>query len=261
MIREGEVVQVLVLFEEKNALDYGLALWAALHEVEQFYKPAAPNLVYRRYFVSPVAPEPSVVSRITRTLGQIFVNAPEVAALDSSDRRSIKPISKELKAEDTAIVDQNRLYAAVCDVIDQTSGVPMLIVTDRAIVPPAGWRYIIWDAAGEPWSETVMPRSIVLSAAPLDPLYWRETDADRIATVKSRARAAALSITGSMLAIKRCKDRDCFMFNPVSSVLTLDGMRRFGRGHDRPELEGRHFDTKPCDPAIVEPVIATEPPR
>ncbi len=258
MARDGAFVQILVLFEEKNALDYGLALWAALHEVEHFYRPAAPSLTYRRYFVSPASPEPSFLTRIARSLGQIFVNAPEGSAIDLLDPRTIRPISKQLRAEEAAVIDQHQLVAAVRDVTDEMSDAPMLIVTDRAIIPPRDWRYIIWDAAGSIWSDTVSPPAVALSVAPLDPRYWRESETDRIATIKSRARAAALSITGSMLGIGRCADRACFMFNPVSSVLTLDGMRRFGRDHDLPELEGRRFDSRVTDPGAVSPVVKAE---
>lgn len=260
MSREGEVVQVLVLFEQNNVLDYGLALWAALHEVEHFYRPAAPNLSYRRSFVSPTSLEPGFLAKIARNVAQIFVNAQAIGAVDLPEPRSVRQISQQLRAEETAVIDQNRLVAAVRDVTDEVSDAPMLVVTDRAIVPPADWRYVIWDAAGSTWSESVSPPAVVLSVAPLDPRYWRESETDRIATIKSRARAAALSITGSMLGIGRCADRACFMFNPVSSVLTLDGMCRFGRDHDHPELEGRRFDARVSDPGAISPVIVAEPP-
>jgi hypothetical protein len=258
MTTADDFVQVLVLFEEKNAQDYGLAIWAALHEVEQFYKPAAPNLSYRRYLVSPASLQSSFLSQIAHSLGRIFVNATEVSALDVLASENIQPMPKKLRATETSIVDQSDLAETVREVIHESSQSRMMIVTDRAIMPPADWRYIIWDEVRPTELESLPPPPMaVLSLAPLDPLYWREPHDNRVPTIKARARAAALSITGSMLGIESCSDRSCFMFKPVSSVLTLDSMRRFGRGHGRPELEDRGFEAKAPDPTVIQKVLAT----
>src|SRR5262245_55590428 len=85
-----------------------------------------------------------------------------------------------------------------------------VIVTDVEIAPPADWRYIIWDA---------FPEGVVVSLAPLDPLYWGErTSADeRVGTIKSRVRAANLSIVGQLVGLTRCDNDECFLFADVDS--------------------------------------------
>jgi hypothetical protein len=242
----SEIVQVLLLFEERNVKDYGLALWAALHEVERFFEPVAPKPAYTRRFVSPVSLEPGFLHHIGRGLAQIFLNAKNPNALDLLPASQRVP--NKLAADEAVIVDQNRLVGAIRDMLPNIRAEPMLIVTDRAIIPPPSWRYVIWDEAGS-------PPATVLSVAPLDPLYWRENDANRILTIKARMRAAALSITGTMLGIGACSDRSCVMFSPVLSVLDLDDMQRLGGEHEQPALENRSFSPKPGDPTEVQPVV------
>lgn len=52
------ITQVLLLFDEKNSGEYGLALWAALHEVEAFYNAGERRMDVRRLYISPYVPSP-----------------------------------------------------------------------------------------------------------------------------------------------------------------------------------------------------------
>src|ERR1700694_2129051 len=51
-----EIIQVLLLFDERNSLDYGPALWAALHEVEAFYNMHEKKLEVHRFYIAPFVP-------------------------------------------------------------------------------------------------------------------------------------------------------------------------------------------------------------
>lgn len=247
------MLQALVLFEERNVKDYGLALWAALHEVEQFFKPLPGEHGYTRYFISSSQPESGIVDTVMRTLGRLLFNTKEIAALDVLQSKEFKPIPKAATDDqERRLVEAGDLAKMVRGLIGRGDELPMLIVTDRPLRPPPGWRYMIW--------KTLENRTGVLSVAPLDPLYWRESDPERIMTIKSRLRSAALAVTGDMLGLDQCSDRNCVMFRPVDSVLDLDDMVTLGGGHRTPELEHRRFDERVDDPTQIQPVCAAIPP-
>jgi hypothetical protein len=129
--------------------------------------------------------------------------------------------------------------------------VPLMIVTDRPITPPENWRYIIWES----WPETA-PINAVISAAPLDPNYWGDSNPDRISIIKDRVRTAALSVCGEFLGFEGCQNPRCFLCEQVDSVNALDLMSRLGEEHEgeMAKLVGQGFDRVVADPNIVQDV-------
>ena len=94
----------------------------------------------------------------------------------------------------------------------------------------------------------------MVSAAPTDPMFWRQHDPFRVATIKQRIRAACLGIAGEHIGFESCDNPTCFLFNDVDSVTTLDSMLEFGPEHSVVELTGRGFEPQPTHPATVQPL-------
>jgi hypothetical protein len=123
----------------------------------------------------------------------------------------------------------------------------MLLVTDQAIIPPSGLRYLIWDPVSN---------GAVLSTATLDPSYWgrqSSLDADRIAVMKRRTRAACITVVGAFLGLYRCDNPLCFLYGNIDSVTRLDEFVQVGPEHRVEQLTGRGFplDGDPNEPAPV----------
>jgi hypothetical protein len=128
-----------------------------------------------------------------------------------------------------------------------------VIITDKQIIPPEDWRYIISDSWLKP------EPSAVVSVVALDPAYWQNYDRRRIATIKYRTRAAVMSVCGEFLGLKGCANPNCFLYSPVDSVTELEHMVTVGDEHSS-EIEGltgHGFKPTPADadPAIVQQVI------
>ncbi|MGE3145711.1 MAG: hypothetical protein AB7K35_09005 [Pseudorhodoplanes sp.] len=249
----ADLLQAIVLFDEANARDYGLALWALLHEVEHFYRPLDPKRKFARFYICPTAPERTLFGQILHGLGSVMYGSRVTSALDVLRPAEVIATREQEQAVGGPygrVIEQARLTEVVRRMIGCSDlPVPLMIVTDRAITPPPEWRYVIWAATSSLDS--------VLSVAPLDPNFWRERDPHRIQTVKNRARSAALSITGVHLAIARCDNPECVMFGNVDSVTTLDEMTTFGPEHAIPALEGRGFSESAKDATAIEPVLRT----
>ena len=248
---DADLLQAIVLFDDANAHDYGLALWALLHEVERFYRPLDLKRKFARFYISPTAPEKSLLGQFLHGLGNVMYGKQVTSALDvlrpteviatrDQERAAVGPYGR--------VIEQAKLTEVVRQMIGCSNlPVPLMIVTDRAITPPPEWRYVIWAGTSNIDS--------VLSVAPLDPNFWRERDPHRILTIKRRARSAALSITGEHLGIRRCDNPECVMFANVDSVTTLDDMTTFGSEHELPELEGREFSVAARDATAIDPVL------
>jgi predicted Zn-dependent protease len=243
------IIQALALFEEKSSTEYGLALWAALHEVEKIYERVQTQIEYRRFYIAPSPPNFSLLENLGRAIGKWIPGGPLRSALDRPRQSQILsssgPLAELLKSH-RRIYDQSRLAAIVRQLVDpEGSEDHLMIVTDLSITPPANWRYMIWET--DPNTNTS-----VISVAPLDPEYWREKDPERIMRIKVRARNAALSITGELIGLGRCDNPTCFLTDDVDSVTVLDEMSAFGDEHRRPELTGYGFDEMASDPASVQ---------
>ncbi|WP_164933649.1 hypothetical protein [Bradyrhizobium guangzhouense] len=249
-LKPVKMIQALALFDEKTAGDCGLALWAAFHEVEEFYKRAGARIDYQRYFIAPVMPAAPFLWNIAHLVGRFIPGGQLQRAMDvlSSDQ------TRPLKLDDQLAwgtrgrtYDQSQLALAVRNLIGPVgSDYHLMIVTDRLITPPPKWRYIIWETLE-------MVNASVISATPLDPDYWRDKDPDRVLTVKKRARAAVLNITGGLIGLKHCDNPACFLFDDVDSVTVLDEMKCIGPEHNLNALDGYGFNDRQKDPTIIEP--------
>ena len=247
------IIQVLVLFDESNSREYGVALWAALHEVETFYRQSYTNVTFKRFYLSSYVPQPSWPDR------WLFLG--KLKGMWGGDARSALAMLSQESGTDIKVpsvydkksrnYDQGKLADQIPGLIqagaDDTN---FVIITDRPITPPRDWRYVIWDSI-----EKTNYRAFVISAAPLDPHYWRDKDSDRVATIKNRVRAACLSVTGSLLNLERCENPACFMFDNVDSVTVLDDMAIVGAEHKCPALENKGFEEMPKDPNLIHPPV------
>jgi predicted Zn-dependent protease len=262
-----EVIQVLLLFDEEHSREYGLALWAALHEVEAFYnrtepgrrgKPGAaeqPRMNVRRLYISPYVPSPSLLNATFRMLFKAGDTQSALELLSQEERAKPEFVEAEIVAPDERTYDQNKLVETTRrNVLRNRFGqsgetAHLMIVTDKPITPPPEWRYIIWSFV--PIKEL---RSAVISTAPLDPGYWGDSDPNRTAIIKDRVRTAAMCISGRFLGLHRCGDPRCFMYGKVDSVTYLDQMHRLGKEHEAEidGLTGRGFRRLVTDPTIVQ---------
>lgn len=251
-LRPVTIIQALVLFEERSSDDYGLALWAAFHEVDRFYRMAGAEVEYRRFYVAPSPPNPSFLESITRAFGKWIPGGQLQSASDLLSKNQVRSSaspSAELSDSRRRTYDQRKLGSVIRKMVDpKESGDHLMIVTDRPITPPRNWRYIIWET--DPNSNTS-----VISTAPLDPEYWRDKDPNRIFHIKTRTRNAALSITGELIGLERCDNPACFMFDDVDSVTVLDDMQELGDEHGLRKVTGYGFDDSGKDPTLVQPVI------
>jgi hypothetical protein len=144
-------------------------------------------------------------------------------------------------------VDQNRLVPAVRSVLAEgAEGRRLIVITDCEIVPPEGWRYIIWDQIDD---------DVVVSIPPTDPHFWRIPDKDRVARIKHRIRSACLSICGIMIGLDGCDNPSCVLNRDVDSVNALDYMLRFGQEHGLEELAERGFAPTTKNPSRVQPLV------
>ncbi len=109
-------------------------------------------------------------------------------------------------------IDQGKL-ARICRNVTKSEDLDqhLVIVTDRAITPPPGFRYIIWDDVPD-------LDATIVSVATLDPLYWRNSEPGRVMTIKNCLRNAMLSITGGLLGLHECNNDECFMCEDVDSA-------------------------------------------
>jgi predicted Zn-dependent protease len=248
-LKPTNIIQALALFDEKSASEYGLALWAALHEVDGLYRLAHAQIEYRRFYIAPVPPNFSSFENISRALGKWFPGVQVQTGLNllKHDQvlSSLGP-SAELSLGRRRTYDQAQLAAVIRKLVDPNdSGDHLMIITDRPITPPAKWRYIIWEIDRK-------PNTSVISVAPLDPEYWRDKDPNRVMRIKTRTRNAVLSITGELIGLEHCDNPACFMFDDVDSVTVLDEMYAFGAEHDLLELTGYGFDDMISNPTLVQ---------
>jgi predicted Zn-dependent protease len=257
-----DIIQVLLLFDEKSSADYGLALWAGLNEVEAFYNSHGKQVNARRFYISPFVPSSGFFLDTLRSVAKFFTqrevkNALDVLQQDERVQRKLSDAASMAKMPNTKTYDQERLIAGTREKVlrdrlgEIASAIPLMIVTDRPITPPENWRYIIWES----WPST-SPTNAVISTAPLDPNYWSDPDPHRIAVIKNRVRTAALSVCGEFLGLHSCHNPRCFLCEKVDSVTSLDQMSRLGEEHNS-EVEGLvglGFDPIVTDPNVVQEV-------
>jgi predicted Zn-dependent protease len=252
-IEPVQIVQMLLLFEKQSSEEYGLALWAALHEVETFYNLHEKRVIIQRFYISPYVPS-------TRFFASFFTTTQVTNALDllrQDERVQTSLAGDEAIKRNTKTYDQKKLLEVTREKLLRerfgaaASVMPLMIITDRPITPPENWRYTIWESWLEPQP------SAVISTMALDPAYWQISDEGRIATIKHRARAAIMSVCGRFLGLHPCGNPRCFLYSPVDSVTNLDLMVRLGDEHSSEiaGLSGRGFEPIPRDPNIIQRIV------
>jgi hypothetical protein len=243
--------QALLFFWGKNSAEYGPALWAALHEMENYYKRLQPELTFKRFYINAEAPDLDLSTSDWKTLESLsnvktfgFVPDPP------NESELIKHTFPEstITGPSSRTLDQKRLAVAVRRLLGITNdGHCLLLITDRLITPPPEWRYIIWE---------VVSNTGVVSTAPTDPGYWRSNVPNRVAYIKHRVRCAGLSIIGGMLGLTPCSNPECYRYDDVDSVLVLDTMTALGPEHRIDSLTEQGFEPDTSDPALVQEIVS-----
>jgi hypothetical protein len=245
------------------------ALWSAFSEIDALFRPAGDDTdLHVPIHDSAAATEAVIRPEFTRQyIGGPAVQtpAPDVEPAEGADEvlaqlgalHSLSPsmtwgsssyaewqTSRDVAPPASRRTVDARVLGALVQETVQPSGWT-LIVTDIELQPPPDWRYIIWDS---------FPSGAVVSIATLDPAYWREPDRSethRVRAVKKRARAACISVVGSLIGLHRCSNPECFLFSEVDSLVRLDEMKVVGPEHGVRELTNRGF-TPNDDPAAIE---------
>jgi hypothetical protein len=228
---------VLMLHDQAMADEAGVALWTTTEEVEGFYNLGDDKAVFHRLIVAPQLPDD-----LSREVG-----SDEFIPLSESDAVGIKE-QAHVSYSGTHKQDVVSTYAR--GVVPSTRADDLIVITDYEIIPPTDWRYLIWDRTPEGW---------VISLAPLDPAYWGIGDPDRVATLKRRARAALMGVTGIALGFDRCDNEKCYLFANVDSVNRLDLMIYVGEEHEqRPIDEAVGYSTVIDDPTVAQTLGVAE---
>jgi hypothetical protein len=224
-----------MLFRDtQNLKELGRAVWVALAEVWAFYHAAGLSPSHRRFVYDARRPGDPLRPELP--------DAPELLA-EGPD----SGLWRSLRTRHSRTYDQSRMTALVRDALGPHSGGSrLLILTDQQIVPPEDWRYILWDGVGP---------DVVVSTAAMDPTYWGLHERHRVARVKHRARAAALSGSGGQLGLMRCDNPRCFLYADVDSVEVLDSMLLLGPEHRLAAVSDRGFSWPMQDPSIVQTVV------
>jgi hypothetical protein len=230
------LVQVMLFRDVDNLTDFGRAVWSALAETAAFYRRANVVRSYERFlFHKGYSGDP------------LRTELPE--SPEDISRSSQSEIWTALQSIHPRVYDQERMVGMVRGILgSQRDDARLLICTDERIMPPEGWRYILWDGVGD---------DVVVSTAPMDSLYWGtkkrnrrpgEGVRQRAAYVKHRARAAMLSGTGEQLGLERCDNPGCFLYANVDSVSCLDSMAVLGKEHEEDVLTDWGFAWTDSEP-------------
>ncbi|HSN44705.1 MAG TPA: hypothetical protein VLR88_11725 [Propionibacteriaceae bacterium] len=240
-------VNVVLLLE--NLEPFGAAAWQAIAEAAAIYAVADGWIEVNLSSSSDlrVAPKIQAIYLGREHLPSVRSSLPserveELLRLTVARRPATKGASSEPDASSDgtrrgssgdAVADQLALVGYVGDALEHTSGT-LVVVHDRPIQPPMGMRYLIWDP---------VPGGAAISFATLDPLYWgtRMDEAERLAAIRRRLRAALCSVLGTAIGLVRCDNPSCFLFANVDRVTRLDSMVRIGEEHGAPALTGRGY--------------------
>jgi hypothetical protein len=238
---EVEITQLLLLKDQDVAEAAGRALWLALQEVGRLFSGD----------LEESGPLEIPLSEGTVHVAPVFTDrfaapiVPEGIGASATDDKLIWTVFAEAMAG-SRTCDQRKLAngARVALGIEGT----MLLVTEQAITPSPGLRYLIWDPVYD---------GAVLSTATLDPSYWgrySSFDKDRVAVMKRRTRAACITVVGAFLGLYRCDNPRCFLYGNVDSVTRLDEFVQIGPEHGIEQLTGRGFSFD-SDPNELAPVV------
>jgi hypothetical protein len=229
---------LVLLFQDRSKLkELGPAMWTVFKELEAVFNVIGKSAKFHRLCLNDPVPglkEPGTGPHLNQA------------------RQAIKSAQwwNYARGKFSRTFDHVKILGQVGRLIRPHWGDGVLLVfTDVEIMPPDGWRYIIWDMSDED-----LGKGTLVSLAPIDPLYWRIAERNRLSIIKHRMRSAGCSAIGSWLGLNRCDNTRCFMYEPVDSVLRLDDMVYFGEEHPFPELLNKGFSPNILDPAIQQPV-------
>jgi hypothetical protein len=252
---QKELVIDLVIFlgSPRDSEALGPLLWSALEEVMTYMAPVGDQWLqvplptrsrsvamvrpeYRRWYLGEDPP--------TFDLGHGHERDPHLQLRgDQSDELWGKALQRRSRFGAQA------LGTGVAALLGEEHGIYgdfVVVVTDRELVPPPDWRYVLWDG---------FPGGAVISVAPMDPRYWGAAMSDsalaRRSTVKQGARAAVMSVVGSKIGLSRCENPQCFMFAVVDSVSRLAEMRYLGPEHSVTGLARGVFPVPEIGPGLV----------
>ena len=240
--RPVDVQLVLVLSDPSTTAEFGRCIWLAAAEASELYDPGADE-----WLMIPVDGDREIA--VKPRISRLYAGpAPLDAQASALDEHTLRSLIGELG---TTFVDQRALVALVGDALT-LGGSNLVVVTDRPIQPPTGFRYLIWDA---------VPGGVAVSVATLDPKYWREPAdlGERQRAVKRRLRAALCSVFGTTVGLVRCDNPWCFLYADVDRVTRLDHFVRIGEEHRVPMLTGRGFREE-TSATSHEAVIRVAPP-
>lgn len=234
------MTHVLLFAEERSYVDYASVVWSAMIEAEHFYASAGLVRECRRFACLPGT---------TPTLHDDLPSV-EQAALRSADARSFW---EEMRAQYSKVYAQELILSAPRKkFLPKQHGTSVFIVTDQELRRPKEWRYILWENFGP---------DAVISAAPMDPRYWRaRVDDSAVQIVKHRIRSTLLNAIGENIGVIRCENEECFSYGNIDSVARLDAMLHFGAEHRIDTLTNRGFAPEMRDPKLVQPIISNPEP-
>jgi hypothetical protein len=237
--------QVILLKSEDQSRRLGIALWAAVEEVSRFFTPASPD----GWLEVPVISSSASTARIRPEFRKWYLamEIPDGLPEDSSwtyerlDEHALGQLWDD-SLQRRGTYDHQTLGVSISSRLESEAAV---ILVDQEIVPPSQWRYVIWGG---------YPGGAVISIAPIDPQYWGQApDEDpirQVNEVKRGARAATMSVTGSLLGLSRCDNSECFMFAAVDSVTRLDEMTTLGPEHRVQGLSRMRLPSDKDDPDV-----------
>jgi hypothetical protein len=251
--------QVLLLRDPRYSEELGEALWAAFREVENFYNDGEQRAVFRRYYFSETIPE-SIQKRETgeavsavQKMREFFTGSGNRPVGEVSSEVTTRILQNDSKWATTAgpyvrSFDAGKIARLAWELTHAGSeeswsreGTMQVVVTDLVLVPPEGWRYIIWSRD-------------VISIAPTDPKFWNMKEANRKSILKHRVRTACLSVTGQLIGLKRCDNERCFLCKNVDSVTRLDDMVVLGPEHNIGALSQKGFEIFAIIPGKVQDI-------
>ncbi len=226
--RKSKVITHVAIFRDSAAAsEFGEMLWTVFGEVAAFYNLDRKRAEFERRWVGPGAPT-------------------MVSSTDVDSRQLGEEWWESVRSGTTFLIDHKSLAQAVRALFPQQER--LIIVTDEELKPPAGWRYIISDDV------TTGRADGVASLAPIDPLYWGETDPERLQTIKWRIRATLMGMAGERLGFIPCTNSKCYLYENVDSVTVLDGMSTIGPEHDT-ELTDKVFGGEVVDALGLEAIV------
>src|SRR5688500_8448424 len=125
-----EILIVLLFRDAQFAKTFGPSLWAAMKELELFWREAYPERAFRQHFLAPLVPR--AVTRELKDENWKRVN----------DAVQSEAFWLEARGRYKRCLDQEKLTRQVRGLLDAPVNL-MLLITDQEITPPPEWRYIL----------------------------------------------------------------------------------------------------------------------